>query len=459
MITQKKKKKLNPMLLKVLLISGGAHLAAILIFGSITVYKYIIPDEANFEEPPVVEAIEPPKEVKVEVRPQAVPQQQAMQNLRMRQVGNIAIANVDVSLPSMEQSFTVSSGLGGFGGGALLGGARGSIGLGMSDISVFGLKSRAERVLFVIDASRTMLTDEKGGLNSYRIIKEEINDMISNLSAGTLFNVAFYDNGKLQFFKERLVPAGAEATQALAQWIAPINADINRLGLRSAQRVELTAMSEANVIQRSIQRYSNVTSNENAYLSQVFLEQSADAIFVIAGRHNGFQAIRANLNARDQASYDKVVNSDKYKEYSARYRAELTEATKLAKKKKEMLDAERKSKGLPPVIFDGGLLVRRMGIKFELKHPNTEFGVRPYSQIGQREVEKYFRELVEVLYKQSGHTPPSINVVLFLAGDEKISESAEGALKDYTRFFDGKYRIIRGLDQIKNARSAKQAVN
>ena len=40
---------MNPMLLNVLLISGGVHALALFVLGSITIYKYIIPDEAQFE--------------------------------------------------------------------------------------------------------------------------------------------------------------------------------------------------------------------------------------------------------------------------------------------------------------------------------------------------------------------------------------------------------------------------
>ncbi|MBL6913518.1 MAG: hypothetical protein ISR40_07670 [Puniceicoccaceae bacterium] len=184
MLPPPKKKKFNPMLMNVILISGGVHLLAILILGGITVVKFVIPEEAQFEEPPAVEEVEPPKEVKVQIKPQR-PTQQPISNLRMRPVANIAVANVNVDLPTMDQNFTVSAGLGGLGGGSLLGGARGSIGMGMSDISVFGLKTRAERVLFVIDAERYMVMDEKGGLHSYRVIKDEIASMVGNLSAGT----------------------------------------------------------------------------------------------------------------------------------------------------------------------------------------------------------------------------------------------------------------------------------
>ena len=153
------KKKFNPILLQVLLISGGIHLIALFILGGITVVRFVIPDDAQFEEPAQTEVEEPPKEVKIEIRPKAAAQPQALRKLRMKQVGNISVATVDIELPSMEESFSVSAGLGGSGGGGLLGGAGGSIGLGMSDVNVFGLKTRAERILFIIDTNRRMVTD------------------------------------------------------------------------------------------------------------------------------------------------------------------------------------------------------------------------------------------------------------------------------------------------------------
>ena len=58
---------MNPMLLNVLLISLLVHVAALVIFGSWTLVKYVIPDEADFEEPPAIEEVEPPKEVKIEI--------------------------------------------------------------------------------------------------------------------------------------------------------------------------------------------------------------------------------------------------------------------------------------------------------------------------------------------------------------------------------------------------------
>lgn len=145
--------------MKVIVVSVLMHVGLAFVAGVITVANIVIQEDAQFEEPPSIEEVEPPKEVKIQIKQQQQPKMQA-QNLKMRPVANIAVANVDVNLPDMGESFTVSAGLGGIGGGSLLGATSGSIGMGLSNVSVFGLKPRAERILFVIDTNRQMLTDE-----------------------------------------------------------------------------------------------------------------------------------------------------------------------------------------------------------------------------------------------------------------------------------------------------------
>lgn len=115
MIPIEKKRKMNPLLMKVIVISVGIHIIAGFIAGVITVANIVIQEDAQFEEPPAVEEVEPPKEVKVQIQ-QSAPKNMQSQSLTMRPVANIAVANVDVNLPDMADSFTVSAGLGGIGG-------------------------------------------------------------------------------------------------------------------------------------------------------------------------------------------------------------------------------------------------------------------------------------------------------------------------------------------------------
>ena len=460
MISKLKKRKMNPMLLNVLLISGGLHALALFILGSITVYKYIIPDEAQFEEPPAVVEEQPPPDVKIEIKQQAAPQQQAMQSLRMKQVGNIAVSAVNVDLPNMQESFTVSAGIGGFGGGALLGGTRGSIGIGMSDVSVFGLKTRAERILFMIDANRQMVTDAKGGLNSYKVIKDEITDMVSNLSAGTLFNVMITDRRQNVVFKPQLVPAGQEVHQQLIGWMGPINSDAQNPGLegvRGASRDRLDGLQNDEIHQDLL--YSGHRGNETAFITQLALENDVDAIFIITGYHRGFERVRRRLTDREEADWQRTISKRKYIDQLAEHRQEVPIMQRRIDAKMAEINAERKKKGQPPRV-----LAQRHGIysnaneldlEWEVNHP----GRRPVYYLESSKVEKYFRDLVDVLYTDDGGVKPSVNVVLFLAGDEEMRDDWEDQLDDYVDFFGGDYRIIRGLDEIRSARSSADTKN
>ena len=464
MIPEIKKKKMNPLLMKVIGISVGIHVIAGVILGGITIVKYVIPDDAQFEEPPGVVEETPPPEVKVQIRPPA-PQQQPLNNLRMRPVANIAVANVDVNLPSMDQSFTVSAGLGGIGGGNLLGGARGSLRIGLSDVSVFGLKSRAEKILFIVEANRRMVYDSKGGLHSYRVIKNEITDMIGNLSAGALFNVMLVDGGSIKFFKPQLVPAGAEITAELSTWFAPVNSSIENLGIGRG--------AKAAVVQTNLDKHGQIYAGLRRYrgghaVTQVALEMGVDAIFMIVGGHGGFSRIRMDLTPEEREKYSANVADLKQRlaadpkriTMAAARKAEEVSIRKEIQVKLAALNKQRAKKGQPPKVLPGRLShqMRELGITYKTPQvPSVPRAPIPFADT--REVRRYFHDLCSELFGQKGKPPPSLNVVLFLAEDEAFSDSQEDAVKDFVRYFKGKMRVIRGLQQIQAAATAKDTTN
>ena len=83
MLPPTKQKKMNPLLMKVIVISVGIHVIAGFVAGVITVANIVIQEDAQFEEPPAVVEEEPPPPVKVQIKPQQPKQQQA-QRLSMR---------------------------------------------------------------------------------------------------------------------------------------------------------------------------------------------------------------------------------------------------------------------------------------------------------------------------------------------------------------------------------------
>jgi len=378
----------------------------------------------------------------------------------MRPVANIAVAQVDVNLPDMEQNFTVSAGLGGMGGGSLLGGTRGSIGMGLSDVSVFGLKTRAERILFVIDANRQMVTDKKGGLNSYKVIKDEVTDMVGNLSAGTLFNVMLQDRSRTMLFKPQLSSAGAEVHQQLIQWITPINSDATKVGLEqnpAAKKPKLTALPDEEV--HKILPHGH-RGNETAFMTQYALEQNVDAIFFITGYHRGFETLRRPMNEREKAEYERAIAKPDYIKQMAKHQEEKPKMQARINAEMEKINAKRKAKGQPPRVLEQRHGVysnaHELGLKWtnpHPPHPPRSFEVKDHL------VSKYFRDLVDTLYEDNDKPVPSVNVVLFLAGDEVFDANAKTLLDKYVRFFRGKNRVIRGENEIKGARSSKETQN
>ena len=447
------------MLINVLLISGGIHVLALFILGSITIYKYIIPDEAQFEEAPEIAEEQPPPDVKVEIKPQAPPPQ-AAQNLRMKQVGNIAVSDINVDLPSMDESFTVSSGLGSFGGGSLLGGTSGSIGIGMSDVSIFGLKTKAERILFVIDTGRPMIVDAKGGLNSYQAIKDEITDMVGNLSAGTLFNVMLFDKRDYKLFRPQLVPSGQDIHQELIKWITPINQNANFPGLEraaSSGRAQIFTLSD-DPTHKDIS-WDTRKTNERMYITQAALEQQVDAIFLITSEHQGFAGGRRRLTQLEEEDWQRKIAQKSYQDQLAAHELEVPQMERRITNRLNFINKERAAKNQPPRVLSRqhGIYsaVRDIGLEWNVEHP----GWRPVLEIKPSTLENYFKKLINNLYLDKNSKSPSVNVILLMAKDEEIRNGWEGQLKDYVRFFRGKYRIVRGLNEIRSASSASNTTN
>jgi len=460
MIAIKSKKKMNPMLMKVIGISVLVHVMGAFIAGVVTIATIVIQDDAQFEEPPSVVEEKPPHEVKVLIRPEQAKLPQT-QRLMIRPVANIAVANVDVNLPDMNQNFSVSAGLGGVGGGRLLGSTRGSIGMGLSNISVFGLKTRAERILFVIDTSRRMVTDEKGGLDSYRVIKDEISDMVGNLSVGTLFNVMLTDIRRIKLFKPQLVPSGKEVHQELIKWIATVNNNAGSPGLEGVSGSVMPLLKALPESEMQAAVSWNNGHNHTAFITQLAIEQSADAIFMITGYHRGFGKLVAPPSEAQLLAWEELRSSQAYQEQAAAYYQEELEMKQRVANELAKINKARANRGQPPRVLarnsdDVRGTANELGLKWKNPHP---VGGPGHTDTSPRDVEKHFTDVIEKLYLNRGQQPPSLNVILFLAGDEVYNKSWEDELKSYVRFFRGKSRIIRGKNEIKSARSAMDTMN
>lgn len=463
------KRRTNPLLIQVIVVSVILHVVIGLILGGITVIDHIIPDKAQFEEAPdTPEEAPPPPPVKIEVKPQK-PKQVLAPKLNLRPVGNIAVADVNVDLPDMQQNFTVSSGLGAgslqISGGSLLGGASGSLKLGMSEVNVFGLKSKSERILFIIDSSRRMLTDEKGGLNSYKIIKDKVTELISNLAPGTLFNVILAgDQNKSLLFQPKLVSAGMENQTKLIKWFASVNVDANKVGIGhlGAEKRALTSFADSDIVVHGLMTDAWLWQhNQSAYFTQLALEMSADSIFHICSQHNGFHETHRLPNEREQArnqkDRDRITQSSQWKKLMAAHEAEVPIMQKRIDAELAKQNAARKKKGLPPRVLRNTnvrLAARELGFEWNNPRPHlSQFGANIKSSypIKASELKRHFGQVARELYTKKKKRIPSIHILLLLAGDKELSTAQEKRVEEFTRTFKGKLRIVKGLNEIKTA--------
>lgn len=136
-------------------------------------------------------------------------------------------------------------GFGGFGQGAGLGNATDGIGTslgstslggnGFMSLSFLGLTNlKAQRVVFVVDIGRSLMDIRKGGFQAFGVIREEIMRLVGQLPPAAEFGVVLYDGQNLSATGERLQPATVRNKTTFFEWLQPVNAKLDALGLASA---------------------------------------------------------------------------------------------------------------------------------------------------------------------------------------------------------------------------------
>ena len=439
--------------MKVIIISVALHGVAGLIAAFITVRNIII-QNTQFKEPPQEIVEEPPPDMKVEIEPEQQQTDQFKQQLKMPKLADIAIDDIDVSADS-EDSFTLGSSFGSLrGASGLLGGSiDSSLGLGLADGEIFGLKTKAERFLILIDANRRMLSDDKGGLNSYKVIKDEVANLVSGFSLGTLFNVIFYDQGSVLYFKPKLVPANSDIAKELATWIDPINANASEVGIINhpqAKPIKIRTFKTDSV--HVALPHIQWDGNQVGYVTQLALEQNADAIFMITGYHRGFEDLRRPMNAKEKVEWERTTNSSSYRKKLEKHNEEIPDMKKRIKDELGKINTLRAGNGQPPRILKDPTNIYKSSQELGLDWKNPHPGDAPSFVIKIDDIEDYFKRVMEYLYV-APQKPPSVYVVLFLTEDEEFTRAWEYQLKQYIRFFNGKQRIIRGVNELKKASS------
>ena len=200
-------------------ISAALHVVALVVFGSLTIYKFVAAPEPEFEPPPPLESIEPQKlEYKVKSKDlQKNSSRPRQQRISVKSISQINTPDIDVALPEFSADVAVGAGTaigGGFGSGL----GSGGLGFGQSAVDFFGVSSRGERIVIVFDVSASVKNRVESSGIKMEVIRDETIRMIEGLNPGTVFGIIQHSRN-YDLFKDELVPAVPEEKDEAVKWL------------------------------------------------------------------------------------------------------------------------------------------------------------------------------------------------------------------------------------------------
>jgi hypothetical protein len=401
------------------LVSIGIHVSIILVLASVIVIPGLKPPEAVIFQTPTIRKPDriPPKEIEHQLRTQEKQQRGGRPTIPKytvsQSVGSISLPEVKTTIKSTPIKHLSNlanfgnSGLGeGLGGGRGLGG----LGIGTSEIRVWGIPERTERVAFLVDASKSMLEDQRGGAFGYEAVKRELTQVIQGLSEATFFNVIVFEKG-VDVFQPKMVLANGEMKSSVEKWITPYNRDFKHEVFGTLQNNYTPKMS--------LQGARGGTTRMDLAIAAA-CEMGADTIFIIS---DGTPRVFRPLTPQEEAEKEKYRKELDKPDSPLRKQIERDrERIKEARKK---LNDEREKRGVPPQIME---------------QENNGGGGGPNPKFNDDAVLKYLSDVVEKLYVEKKQKPPRVHVIGY-----ETDTSSEQFLRALTSQNKGQFRRIKSL--------------
>jgi len=302
---------------------------------------------------------------------------------------------------------------------------------GTVQVNFFGIKSKGRRIAFLIEAERYMLTDPKGGIPAYQIVKEEIANMISKFDVSTSYNVLMFDHYHLSAFSEKLVPATSANIEKVRDWIYPVNQQFEKIGLASIGYPKLKAAQEIEPVRnRLLQGYMLAI--------QYALESDVDTVFIMT---SGWRHMARYETKEELAEYLKDMR------WTDKNEKEWQEAVVKAQAWLKEENDKRKAKGIPQRV------IRSIHEIVAEVSPNVRR--KPGPNIDADEREKQILNAIRIIYSGQGKTKPQINFVLFVGKDEKNIPMQDHFDNIASRARGGKVRVLQGMAALKNVTGRK----
>ncbi len=424
MATSRKKKIQKT---EALLASIVVHAILAVLAVTLVAFSVVVKEDQQFEGKPISRPQVALKKLKIPVNIRKAPKPRLRKNIVVKH----KIRNTpDIKMPEI---IGVKGGFSSAGSG--LGGGAASLGFSMPELDMFGVKSNGEKIFLVLDSTEPMMRDDRGGLESYDLIKQEIYHMLEGLNSTVLFNIAAYDwqNGQMLFPK--MVMATPSNIEKVKAWLDPLNrdkgagGDLAVVGTKTAGPGGKTFQSKSltNEIMDSIDVWVGP--------AMLAMQQQADTVYILAATHR-------NLGSTERTT-PKGWSESKQKKWE-----ELYEKAKL---KLAEENEQRRSEGIAPLVIgmNPWSLIERYFPTAEKPPPSTS--AHYYTT-------KDIKKALDLMRKQSAKAAPSIglkkkknsytvNVIHFVPQNDTDMNDAE-KFKNLASICRGEYRQLQGLDAI-----------
>ncbi|MDF7824282.1 hypothetical protein P4B35_09690 [Pontiellaceae bacterium B12227] len=336
------------------------------------------------------------------------------------------------------------------------------VSFGVSSVDFFGTRGKAEKVVVVVDASKSMLYDDRGGIESYTMVHEDLREVIGNMRSATLFNVVLFDDQQVALFNPNMIPATPTAKTNVIEWVGGINTNLNLVGLPEGV---------ANYTPKRSYDIPMANNDITGWLKgfQAAIEQKPEIIFVLSADWGNVTSMNYGI------SY--FLKKDRFKEYQKQrinyflededfkdewdgYLAEFDELRTAAIKMLELENQARyEAEMQPKVVRDWDEILYDNNVDLPIP-PMAEdqqaVGIMPSeTRYTLDEVLESFFVIVMNNYRQLGF--PRLNFVL-LQGSGASPNTAVGAsmmtsdakFKNLAKMVGARFRYLKGMPRIDN---------
>ncbi len=336
------------------------------------------------------------------------------------------------------------------------------VSFGVSAVDFFGTRGKAEKVVVVVDTSKSMLYDDRGGIDSYQMVHEDLREVIESMRSATLFNVVLFDNEEVAQFTPGLVAATPTAKTNVLEWISGVNTNLDLVGLPE-KFVNYTPKRDYDIPMAN----NDITGWLKGF--QAAIELKPEIVFVLSADWGNVTSMDYGISyflKKDMfKEYQKkrvayFLEDDDFKEELDGYMAEFDELRTISFKMLELENQARyEAEMQPKVVRDWDEILFSNDVELPelpIAEVQSEVGMMPTeTRYTLDEVLESFFGIVMDNYRQLGF--PRINFVM-LRGDGASNNSAEAAsmmtsdkkFQNLSKMVGGRFRFLKGMPVIDN---------